>query len=225
MPTETTFAGQYLSKLDTILDRHRFSNGDVPLKDRERRLTSPLPYSATREPVGKHAARLKLYDKRQTGVSSEGELSSSSTSSLTSSDEELGYRGRSQSHVVSSARVNPASMQKSWRKGGQVLAGVAWKERHSGTSRHHPEAVPSGDGDGKTHHDHSQTAVLQSLHSINSQLGQLLNRVGDGPSDSSVHPLAGGGGQGGASISNNSMYPGHTQFSVEEPLGMSSSSR
>lgn len=221
MPTEeSTFAEQYLSKLDTILDRHRYSNGGVPLKGRERRVTSPLPLSAARGPVTKHA-RPKLYGKRHARVSSEGELSSS-TSSLTSSEEELEQRGRAHPQFVASARAGST-----WKKDGHVPVTAGRQGTHGITSRHHSDTL-----DGRE----PSAAVLNSLHSINSQLGQLLNRVG-GPgegasvSNGSTHQLTGvgggGGGQGGrgASVSNNSMHLVHTPLSVDEPLGMLTSTR
>lgn len=211
MPAEDTFGRQYLSKLDAILDRHkhRHTNGteDVPLQDRarERRLTSPLPFSAAHRLGTKQA----LYG---TGVSSEGELSSSSASSLTSSEDELEQRGQPHALNVPSARVDP-------RRSDQVPTPVKRKETHGGTVRHHSDL----DGSGQSRNP-SQTAVLHSLHSINSQLGQLLNKVGTGSrsgegisvSNGHTHPGGGGGGN---------MHSGYTPLSLEETLAMPSSSR
>ena len=203
MPAESTFGRQYLSKLDAILDRHKHQHtngtsgtGDVPPQGRarERRSTSPLPFSAVHRPCTKHVPL----------VSSEGEWSSS-TSSLISSDDEMEQRRRSHSLNVPSARVE----LKTRRGSEQVSSPVKRKETHG---KHRLEV-------GGQSHNPSQAAVLHSLHSINSQLGQLLNKVGTGGkpgeglnvSNGHAHP---GGGAG--------VHPEYTPLSLEE---MSSSSR
>lgn len=146
-------------------------------------------------------AELKLYTAESSGTSSEDEVSSSSsTSTISGAGGEMKGRGH---HTQPRYGTTPtaAAMQGGgdWRVDRNPAGAKQW---HPGISLKHTPArarAPAG-GDGgngpvieeqlqqaKTLEQPSlsnptdQSVVLDSLHSINSQLGELLSRVGPSP--------------------------------------------
>lgn len=167
---------KYLSEVDDVLERNRHltwggghASSSVPVDSRpfsrKRSLTSPLL------PPGHHrpSIDLEMLKEEQSGTSSDGEAS---TSSLSASSEveargQTGMRGQ----VELKGQENVKSTRRRWSSMGVGREDTGrWQPRHcfhNDTLRvydHHPSPT--------------QTQVLDSLQTINSQLGELLDRVG-----------------------------------------------
>lgn len=188
LSTDSTSYQDCISKLNNVLDRHRHLTASKTLHKRERRSTLPMSFGGGRRPVSKQAG-VRVYDEDEIGGSSVGEvLSSSSASSLTSSltdtdkaaamnKTEGEWRFRKDDLATSRRMPDAASHHRTPFHGGDVKGGVM-NTRGLGKARRVAPA-PSSLG---------RTPVLDSLHSINSQLGELLSKVGG----VEVGPPAGG---------------------------------
>lgn len=165
-------------------------------------MTSPLPFVPT------HTLSTKQCGDDRT--SSEGEVSSSSSSSSSStySIREPEWRGESSAPTVGNARKN-------WKGSGKGVArgSERWNgSRHEAASpRDHPSSSLN------------QRVMLDSLHSINSQLGELLSRVGSAPAP---QPQASSFSNGRPSLSESSIrysdvyvHPVHFTTSIAVVLG------
>lgn len=155
--------------MDSVLDRNRrltWGGSDSRPFSRKRNLTSPLLFPGPHRPDTEHRVGLEMLQEEQSGASSEGEASSSSTSSAA----DMEVRGRDDLRKAPDEPPSPDPLPgRSWSRGGEGVAATRWRSRHHShgdTQRDHPSSSPK------------QTQMLDSLHTINSQLGELLNRVG-----------------------------------------------
>lgn len=164
-------AHNYLSEeVDSVLERNRrqTSGGSANRPfSRKKNFTSPLLFPGTHRP-DVECVGLEMLREEHSGASSEGEASSSSLS--TSSVVEAEVRGRTDLELSSSPATRTlGNAGRNWSRGDAVVANGGWSSRRYSdmVKRHdHPGSSPS-----------NQTQMLDSLHTINSQLGELLHRV------------------------------------------------
>lgn len=166
-----------MSEVDSVLDRNRrltWGGGGGSAANRpysrKRNLTSPLLFAGGHRPNTERAG-LEMLREEQSGASSDGEASTSSLSTSSAAEVEVrGHaevRGRADLQLPSAAK-GPGNTGRSWSMGigGEGVASIErWRSRHHS----HGGAMKSGD---------HPTQMLDSLHTINSQLGELLDRVG-----------------------------------------------
>ncbi len=180
----------------TLRDRH-LTGASVPPRpfSRERAMTSPVTFQPTSKPYGGRSG------EEGGGVSSEGESSSPTSTSLTSSLSELEVRPR----VRPRAYSQPLSLTKAADK-RESSHQETHKWKHGG-ARHFRETA-SHSSYGPTSATSSSVNQAAVLNSINTQLGELLDRVG-GPSQ----PPLGRPVQGSSTTPNMNPDP----FSVDLP--------
>lgn len=151
--------------------------------------TSPLLFQPLPNPCTVKQAGAKVYDERDGGVSSKGESSSSSASTSSLLDERgRGERGRGLSEPHYPSLATKVALRSEWRGTGRASMHHEW-DRCGRCPPKSRGAYSGGRASGRLDDSSSskprapppsvdQTVMLNSLHSINSQLGELLSRVG-----------------------------------------------
>jgi hypothetical protein len=166
--------------VDDILDRRRrltWAGANSRPYSRKRIFTSPTVFPGGTRRLDTERVGLEMLREEQSGASSEGEASSTSSAAEVEVREVIGQAGLQRDTTGRSQSVG--------RGGEGVLGDVGrWRSRHFS----HGDAVKSRDHHPSLVSDRhpsvaapEQAQVLDSLHTINSQLGELLDRVGGAP--------------------------------------------
>ena len=175
-PFDVSSSKAYISQLKASLEKSRqYSRLKSPKlqvgKEKKRHMTSPLPLQSSR--VTRNARR-KLYELRNKDSSDESsennDMFSSSTTDVEEETNHFKRRHHSMPKATPSSRTHFSPTTKRILNGGRVADTTSTLPNHNtlhsqGASLIHPSAT------------RTDPEVMGSLNAINSQLGELLNRL------------------------------------------------